>query len=315
MILENQLRLRDLMVLICAPLFAVLLCSCGETIQPPEDSEALLPDDVIESILSTTTSSTTTTTTTVTINPVWQENAIGNYKGNNGIVIENVPHFTQFTSYLTACESIASVSVLQYYGIDIDLDTFIDDYLPTAPYPETGKDGELHGESPWEYFIGDPRDGGGFGCYNTAVAKGINKIAEGLAIPLDDVSIDDLCSNYIDKGQPVIFWGSINMQRPYVSEFHWLLPDGKLYEFVNPEHALVLVGYDDNWYYFCDSMSNQDITPYNKEAVEAAYDGLYRQAVVIDPLILEAMPQDLRVPVRSASEDEEGTADSDDDSE
>lgn len=308
--MKNNLRLRDLLILICAPLLA-MLCSCAESIDPPDDSEALLPENVIESILSTTTTSTMTTTT-VTIDPTWQENAIGNYDGHNGIVIENVPHFTQFTKYLTACESLASVSVLQYYGIDIDVDRFIDEYLPKAAYPETGKDGELHGESPWEYFIGDPRDGGGFGCYNTAVAKAINKIADGLAIPLDDVSIEDLCTDYIDKGQPVIFWGSIYMQRPYVSEFHWLLPDDTLYEFVNPEHALVLVGYDDNWYYFCDSMSEKEITPYGRKAVEDAYEGLFRQAVVIDPLVLESMPQTMRVPKETADDDEEGTADDDD---
>lgn len=303
-ILENRLRLHDLSMLICAPMLA-LLCSCAQPIEPPEDSTALLPDNVVESILTTTTSSTTATTTTtttaMTIDPAWQENAIGNYNGNQGIVIQNVPHYTQFTSYLTACESLASVSVLQYYGINMDIDRFIDEYLPRAWYPEAGDDGMLHGESPWEYFIGDPRDGGGFGCYNTAIAKAINKIADGLAITLDHVSIDDLCKNYIDKGQPVIFWATINMQSPYVSQFKWYLPNGELYEFVNPEHALVLIGYDDNYYYFSDSMSHTDITPYSKAAVQTAYDGLFQQAVVIDPLVLETLPQSLRTPKEPVS--------------
>lgn len=294
MVLENRLRLRDLLVLILAPLTVLLLCSCGVAISPPEENEALLPENVVQSILSTTTESTTTTT--VTLSPVWQERAIGNYNGRNGVVIEGVPHYTQFTKYLTACESLASVSVLQYYGVNIDIDTFIDKYLPKANYPDLGKDGELHGASPWEYFIGDPRDAGGFGCFNTAIEKAINKFADGLAIPLDGLSVEDLCTEYIDRGQPVIFWGSIYMQRPYVSEFHWKLPDGKMYEFINPEHALVLIGYDDDWYYFCDSMSEKDITTYNKQAVETAYEALGKQAVVIDPLVLEAMPQDLRVP-------------------
>ena len=270
--MENHLRLRDLLLLVCAPLTVLLCCSCGEIITPPEDSEALLPENVVQSILGTTTE--TVVTTTVTLNPVWQERAIGNYNGNNGIVIEGVPHYTQFTKYLTACESLASVS-------------------------------ELHGASPWEFFIGDPRDAGGFGCYNTAIVKAINKFADGLAIPLDGLSIDDLCSDYIDKGQPVIFWGSIHMQRPYVSEFQWILPNGELYQFINPEHALVLIGYDDEWYYFCDSMSEKDVTPYNKQAVETAYEALGEQAVVIDPLILEALPQRMRVPVTNADEDGE----------
>ena len=298
--MENHLRLRDLLVLICAPVLALILCSCGEIIQIPDDAEALLPDHVLASIL--TTSTTAGTTTTVTIDPAWQERTVENYNGRNGVVIQGVPHYTQFTSYFTACESFASVSVLQYFGVDIDIERFVEKYLPKAAYPDVGKDGEMHGASPWEFFIGDPRDPGGFGCYNTAISKAINKIADGLAKPLNGYSIDKLCSDFIDKGQPVIFWGTIYMQRPYVSEFHWILPDGKLYEFVNPEHALVLIGYDDDYYYFCDSMSGNDITPYYRKAVEAAYEGLSKQAVVIDPLILEAMPQDLRVPKEPAPE-------------
>ena len=293
--LERKIRMRDLLILIVAPIL-VLLCSCGEPIRPPEDNEALLPDEVVASILSGTAAEPETTTTTVTVDPRWQENAIGNYYNKNGVVIEGVPHYTQFSSYFTACESFAAVSVLQYYGVKIDIDTFIDKYLSCAPYPDYGKDGKVHGASPWESFIGDPRDPGGFGCYNTAVTKAVNKIAKGLAVPLDGLSIDELCSDYIDRGQPVIFWGTIYMQRPYVSEFSWLLPDGTQYEFVNPEHALVLIGYDDDWYYFCDSMSDQEITPYNKQAVETAYEGLYQQAAVIDPVVLESLPESKRVP-------------------
>ena len=96
-------------MLLAAPLMA-LLCSCGESIQIPEDSECLLPDHVVESILATTTESTTVITTTVTINPLWQEQAVGNYNGRNGVVIQGVPHYTQFTSYYTACESLASLT-------------------------------------------------------------------------------------------------------------------------------------------------------------------------------------------------------------
>ncbi len=299
--MENRLRLHELSLLICAPLLA-LLCSCGQRVEPAEDSTAQLPNNIFESIVTTTTTTSTTettTTTAITINPTWQENAVGNYNGNQGVVIHNVPHYTQFTQYLTACESIASVSVLQYYGIDIDIDRFIDNYLPRADYPAAGDDGFLHGASPWEYFIGNPRDAAGFGCYNTAIANAINKIEDGLAITLNHVPIEDLCRDYIDKGQPVIFWATINMQQPYTSQFSWYLPNGDLYQFINPEHALVLIGYDDQNYYFSDSMSEPAITPYSKAMVQAAYDGLFQQAVVIDPLVLETLPQSMRKPVAS----------------
>ena len=71
---------------------------------------------------------------------------------------------------------------------------------------------------------------------------------------------------------------------------YWIIPDGTTYYFVNPEHACLLIGYDDNYYYFSDSMSYTEITPYAKWQVEAAYEGLFRQALVIDPLVLETLP-------------------------
>lgn len=279
-------------LLIGAPLLA-LLCSCTEPIEPEETVDVLLPVNVLSSAI-TTEAMTVTTTTTVTVNPRWQENLAENYNYNGGIIIRDVPHYTQFTDYLTACESLASVSLLQYYGINMDIDLFLDEYLPRADYPTLGEDGELHGESPWEYFIGDPRDSSGFGCYNICIANGINKIAEGLAVPLDNVPLEELCADYIDKGQPVVFWGTIRMASPYVSEFHWVIPDGTLYHFINPEHAVVLIGYDDEYYYFSDSMSYETITPYAKTLVEKAYDGMFRQALAIDPIVLETLPEEWR---------------------
>lgn len=279
--------------LIGAPVLA-LLCSCTEAIEPEEVADVLLPVNVVTAAV-TTEATTVTTTTAVTISPMWQENLAENYNYNGGVVIQKVPHYTQFTEYLTACESLASVSLLQYYGIDMDIDRFLDEYLPRADYPSLGEDGQLHGASPWEYFIGDPRDSSGFGCYNTCIAAGINKLAEGLAIPLDDVPVEELCATYIDKGQPVVFWGTIRMAEPYISEFHWVIPDGSLYHFVNPEHAVVLIGYDENYYYFSDSMSYETITPYAKAMVEKAYDGMFRQALAIDPLVLETLPDEWRM--------------------
>lgn len=278
---------------------AALLWSCGEPI--PECDDILTPVNVLISTTTTTTTETTTTTT-VTLSPLWQENAVGNYNGAGGVVIRNVPHYTQFTSYYTACESISATAVLQYYGVNVTLDQFIDNLLPKANYPELGTSGELEGASPWEYFIGDPRDGGGFGCYNTCIAAAINKIADGLATPLDGLSIEELCTQYIDKGQPVIFWATIGMQQPYVSEFHWYLPNGDMYHFVNPEHACVLIGYDDNYYYFSDSESYLEVSAYQKWQVQAAYDGLFQQAVVIDPLVLETLPEQWRTNTTTVNE-------------
>lgn len=290
--------------LIAAPVLA-LLCSCMESITPEETVDVLLPVNVLTSstpMTEATTETTVTTVTTVTINRLWQENAIENYRYNGGVVIENVPHATQFVNYPTACESMAAVALLQYYGVNIDIDRFLDEFLPRTDYPTQDETGNLQGASPWEYFIGDPRDSAGFGCYNTCIAAGINKIQEGLAIPLNDLTLDEICSEYIDKGQPVVMWGTIGMEAPYVSKFHWTIPDGTEYYFVNPEHACVLIGYDASYYYFSDSMSYETITAYSRLQVETAYEGLFRQTVAIDPLVLETLPDFWRTDLNGETE-------------
>lgn len=52
-------------------------------------------------------------------------------------------------------------------------------------------------------------------------------------------------------------------------------------QWVAPEHCLLLVGYDDNNYIFNDPLQTQPLKYYSKSSVEAAYKGLFSQAIVI----------------------------------
>ena len=238
-------------------------------------------------LTAVSTAPVTTVTTAVTVNPQWEKQVIP--QGENGHIIENVPHIPQAEDYMTACESISAIELLQYYGIDMPLDLFLGKYLPVADYPGTGEDGEMHGESPWEYFIGDPTVFDGFGCYSGALVKAINKIQDGLSVKLRYQPLEKLCTDYIDKGQPVIIWATMYMEPPQES-MQWYLPDGTLFTFMIPEHALLLTGYDEYYYYFSDSLQYGETVGYPKAMTERAYDGLHMQAVVIDPLVLETVP-------------------------
>ena len=77
---------------------------------------------------------------------------------------------------------------------------------------------------------------------------------------------------------------------PPTDSIQWYLPNGELFTFVGPEHALVLIGYDNNNYYFSDSLQYGDVTAYNKKLVEKAYYGLSAQSLVLDPLVVESVP-------------------------
>ncbi len=197
------------------------------------------------------------------------------------VLIEGVPHLDQSTGYATACESLAACSLMQFYGYDIQPGTFIKEHLPVADYPyDSDGDGVLEAMSPWDYFIGSPLKSNGYGCYSTAIFKAMESVAPGAAEVLRNVPLADLCRDYIDKGQPVMIWATIEMQ-PTREGHSWMLPNGERFTYTRPEHALVLIGYDADSYLFSDSLREADVTPYSKAAVETAYQGLFEQAIVI----------------------------------
>lgn len=201
------------------------------------------------------------------------------------VIIENFPHICQMMKYPTGCESVAAVSLMQFYGVDITVEEFIDNHLPTADYPYY--DGDImYGESPWDVFIGEPYSDSGYGCYSTVIVRAMKSaISQDYEISaLYNLPMSALCSEYIDKGQPVMIWATMEMQEPAEGR-SWILPDGETFTFIRPEHALVLIGYDDNNYYFCDPRAEETVVSYPKSDCETAYNALYSQAIIMNPSV------------------------------
>lgn len=203
-------------------------------------------------------------------------------------IIRNVPHYDQTSGYATACESIAAVSLLRFYGIEMDPGDFIRNHLPTAPYPSMGSDGNLHGENPADYFIGDPLRSDGYCCFSGAILKAIDSVRPGIAAVLHDRPLDKLCEDYVAYGNPVMIWATIGMQ-PTRKGNSWILPNGERYTHLRPVHALLLIGWDENNYYFSDSNESAEITPYPIQAVQTAYAAMRQQAIVLT--VPEEMPE------------------------
>ena len=194
---------------------------------------------------------------------------VGHYK-----IIPNVPFISQVFKYPTGCESVSTVMALNYAGINISVDTFIDDYL----------DKKLSGVpfDPDFEFGGNPRSTRGYGCYAPVIKTALDKILINdthYAKAMRGQSIESLCSDYIDKNIPVIFWATQSMAAPRKGN-KWTCSNLKQIQWISPMHCLLLVGYDDTHYIFNDPLEHA-LTYYSKESVQRAYDGLFQQAVVI----------------------------------
>ena len=201
-------------------------------------------------------------------------------------VILDVPYINQRERYPTGCESVSTVMALQYVGVDITVDEFVDNYLAMGTLPATGINGEKIGCDPWEAFPGSPYSQYGYGCYAPVIVSAVNKFIDSNTFEVQELygkPIEELCKDYIDKEIPVVFWATIDMKPAQITNSWTDEATGKRINWVAPMHCLLLVGYDDNFYYFNDPWQRKACA-YRKSVVKAAYEGMFEQAIVIKPV-------------------------------
>lgn len=191
-----------------------------------------------------------------------------------------VPYISQFPTYPTGCETVSTLMVLAYYGKGLSAQSFIEKYLPRQELYY--KEGILCGPDPNVAFVGDPRSKNGYGCFAPAIEKALTAyLGAGQVHNCTGTALPELCATYIDHGQPVLLWATVDMQNPKAST-RWRLPDGTTFTWTSPEHCLVLIGYDTENYYFNDPMVGAAV-PYSKALAEARYAQMGSQALVVCP--------------------------------
>ena len=193
--------------------------------------------------------------------------------------IISVPYIDQSIKYPTGCESVSTVMLLQYLGYTISVDQFIAEYLEMKDFEE--KEGQLFGADPNLYFCGSPYDKDSFGCYAPVICKALEKVIgkEYKIINETGTSMEELIKKYIDDDMPVIFWACINMREPIVGPQWSLFETGEVFTWISNEHCMLLVGYDEEGYYFNDPHENRGLIRYEKEILENRHRAQYSMAV------------------------------------
>ncbi len=201
----------------------------------------------------------------------------------DGVVIKHIldVEYISQAGYPTGCESASAVMLLHAAGYSTTIADFIDSALNIGSLYYSG--GILYGPHPDDAFIGNPRLSSGYGCYAPVIVNALNKILTGgdTAVNLTGTSLSDLLTNYVDRGTPVAVWATINMVESTPGT-QWVIPEtGKTFTWKRSEHCLVLVGYDENYYYFNDPYNNNGLKAYDKATVEARFAYMGSQSVVI----------------------------------
>ena len=122
--------------------------------------------------------------------------------GEQKKVCIDVPYIDQSKLYPTGCESVSTVMLLRFLGIDITVDEFIEKYLEKKSFEE--RDGQVYGPDPHRYFCGSPYDDESFGCYAPVIREALEKIigAEYTVTDETGMTTDELVEKYIDQGMP-----------------------------------------------------------------------------------------------------------------
>lgn len=195
--------------------------------------------------------------------------------------VNDVPIISQFPDFPTGCEAVSTVMALNFFGEEITVGEFIDNYLPTSNVFYI-KNGELHGPDPNQIYVGDPRSESSFGCMSTPIFEALsNYFEDSSRVKLyKDIPLEKLCAKYIDHGTPVLVWVTIAMIPSYPST-EWKTDADTSFTWPANEHCMLMVGYDSSFYYMNDCYKGKMIA-YPKEKTEIRYKELGCQAVVIE---------------------------------
>ena len=192
--------------------------------------------------------------------------------------------------FKAGCETYACTMLLQTLGYDMDEHLFLDKYLEIR-YPWYDDNGNMHAPDMYSSQVGDIY--GGWGVYCTAMAKYMNHYlsdvgSEQKATAIENIPLEEICEKYISKGIPAMIWGTVEMLEPY-PRFTWTVDYvdenahykvGDQFTWLQHEHCLVLIGYDEENYYFGDSCAGK-VSVFEKELSETRYEQIGMQAIVV----------------------------------
>lgn len=214
-------------------------------------------------------------------------------------LIDGVPFISQNNGYPSGCESISTTMLLNYYKYDITPKNFIDGYLHTDYLRESEDGTAVVGPDPYTAFIGTPYDENSLGCYPPVIVDALNKIfdetdSKNTAVDTTGMSLEELIDTYIVQDEPVLVWSTMYLWEPIVTD-SWIVEgasefspynDGDLYEWIANEHCLVLIGYDEDYYYFNDPLYYNEAVKYEKTAFEQRFEEMGKCSAAINGGVL-----------------------------
>lgn len=215
--------------------------------------------------------------------------------------ILDVKRIAQNPKYPNGCEAASATMLLNYYHIDISLDEFINKYLPKKEVYE--ENGVRYGPDPSRYYAGDPSDlKRGWGTFAPVIQTSLETIISDYTPKKDskyyqtNYQLDELIhvmnlTNYpigdLIHHLPVVIWVTTDYSTT-TEVYNWFDSEtNQLYTYPKYSHTVLLVGYDDRYYYINDPLKPDEIIKIKKKQLEDSYNSSGRQALALEEIISE----------------------------
>ncbi len=194
----------------------------------------------------------------------------------------SIKNIQQNPELQSGCEVTSAAIVLNYLGFSIDKTDLLPFLSTSNDFRNVG--GKTYGPNPWKTFVGSPT-GDRYGCYAPVISNAINNYlisvkANRFAYDITGTTPSDLYS-LIGEGVPVIVWATIGMKEPSLGPGWFLDDNGEYYQWINREHAVVLIGYTDSQVILSDPDDSRGTVLYSRALFEQRYASLFSQAVVV----------------------------------
>jgi uncharacterized protein YvpB len=172
----------------------------------------------------------------------------------------DVPTIMQKPELPNGCEITSLTAVLHYYKFNVEKTIMSDIYLPKEPF--TFKSEKRYGPNPYVAYAGDPRsDSAGWFSYAPPIvfaAKNYLDEQDNENKPIDiSGSTKEEIIDYLNKGNPVVIWVTLTLERPIYKPYWYLNDTGELFNAPTNLHCVVLNGYEADIAHVMDPLKGQ----------------------------------------------------------
>lgn len=190
-------------------------------------------------------------------------------------IISNVLKINQYSlGYPTGCESAALTVLLNYYDVNVRMSDVVNKLAKgDKPYVENGI---KYGGNPYLEFVGNPNDYGSYGTFDKPIEEVANYFKPGI-INGTGMSLEQVLE-IVKQNRPVIVWTTSGLSVPYISNLWIYKNTGETIKWISGEHALVIIGYNDNQVIVSDSLTGT-IRYFDRWVFESRYNTFSKRAL------------------------------------